>query len=247
MVQNTASFDHASKIKQSKGENSTHLERLQTDGGHTDDRTQPSLPIVHRLFANPSPLGLLSFATGIFLISIFGVNVRGVATPNVLIGVLVFFGGVCQFIAGIMEFFSGNTFGATVFPSYGAFNLSYAMIYLLGSGIMTAYTDLETSQLNDQFPTALAMYLWAWFILTVIFTVAAMRSSWILFLDLVFLDLVLIFLACGYMLDMRSLETAGSALGFVVAFLSYWAGTAGLFANGITPINIPVFPMYNGI
>ncbi|KAF7941307.1 hypothetical protein EAE99_000944 [Botrytis elliptica] len=207
MVQNTASFDHASKIEQSNGENSTHLERLQTDGGHTDDRTQPSLPIVHRRFANPSPLGLLSFATGIFLISIFGVNVRGVATPNVLIGVLVFFGGVCQFIAGIMEFFSGNTFGATVFPSYGAFNLSYAMIYLPGSGIMTAYTDPETSQLNDQFPTALAIY----------------------------------------MLDMRSLETAGSALGFVVAFLSYWAGTAGLLANGITPINIPVFPMYNGI
>ncbi|TGO19664.1 hypothetical protein BTUL_0003g01190 [Botrytis tulipae] len=98
-----------------------------------------------------------------------------------------------------MEFFSGNTFGATVFPSYGAFNLSYAMIYLPGSGIMTAYTDPQTSQLNDQFATALAMYLWAWFILTVIFTVAAMRSFWILFLDLVFLDLVLILLACGYM------------------------------------------------
>src|ERR1022692_4088289 len=46
---------------------------------------------------------------GIFLISIFGVKVRGVATPNVLIGVLIFFGGICQFISGIMEFVSGNT------------------------------------------------------------------------------------------------------------------------------------------
>jgi succinate-acetate transporter protein len=44
-----------------------------------------------------------------FLISSFGVQVRGVATPNVLVGVLVFFGGVCQFISGIMEFISGNT------------------------------------------------------------------------------------------------------------------------------------------
>jgi succinate-acetate transporter protein len=44
-----------------------------------------------------------------FLISIFGVKVRGVATPNVLIAVIIFFGGVCQFIAGIMEFISGNT------------------------------------------------------------------------------------------------------------------------------------------
>lgn len=48
-----------------------------------------------------------------FLISSFGVQVRGVATPNVLVGVLVFFGGICQFIAGIMEFISGNTFCAT--------------------------------------------------------------------------------------------------------------------------------------
>jgi succinate-acetate transporter protein len=44
-----------------------------------------------------------------FLISIFGVKVRGVATPNVLIAVIIFFGGVCQFISGIMEFISGNT------------------------------------------------------------------------------------------------------------------------------------------
>ena len=103
---------------------------------------------------------------------------------------------------------------------------------------MAAYTDPATGELNSQFPNALAMYLWAWFILTVIFTVAAMRSSWALFLDLFFLDIVLMLLACGYM------EKAGSGLGFVVALLSYWAGTAGLFANGITPINIPVFSMH---
>lgn len=237
------SYDHANKME-ANGGSAVQLERLTTAGGHTDDRTQPSLPIVHRRFANPAPLGLLSFATGMFLISIFGVKVRGVATPNVLIAVIIFFGGVCQFISGIMEFISGNTFGATVFPSYGAFNLSYALIYLPGSGIMAAYTDTTTGELNDQFPNALAMYLWAWFILTVIYTIAAMRSSWILFLDLFVLDIVLLLLACGYMLNNSTLEKAGSGLGFVVAFLSYWAGTAGLFANGITPINIPVFPMY---
>jgi len=241
---NSESYDHAIKTEEANGGSAAQLERLRTAGGHEDDRTQPSLPVVHRRFANPAPLGLLSFATGIFLISIFGVQVRGVATPNVLVGVIVFFGGVCQFIAGIMEFVSGNTFGATVFPSYGAFNLSYAMIYLPGSGIMAAYTDPATGELNSQFPNALAMYLWAWFILTVIYTIAAMRSSWVLFLDLFVLDIVLMLLACGYMLDNTKLEKAGSGLGFVVAFLSYWAGTAGLFANGITPINIPVFAMY---
>jgi succinate-acetate transporter protein len=113
------------------------IERLRTPGGHVSSTEQPSLPVVHRRLANPAPLGLLSFATGIFLISVLGVQARGVHTPNILVGVLMFFGGVCQFISGIMEFVAGNTFGATVFPSYGAFNLSYAMIYIPGTGIIS--------------------------------------------------------------------------------------------------------------
>lgn len=117
-----------------------HLEKLRTQGGHIASTDQPSFPVVHRRLANPAPLGLLSFATGIFLISILGVHARGIQTPNVLVGVLMFFGGVCQFIAGIMEFVAGNTFGATVFPSYAAFNFSYAMIYIPGTGILAGGT-----------------------------------------------------------------------------------------------------------
>jgi uncharacterized protein len=98
-------FDHASKVE----ENGHQLEKQYTAGGHQNDRSQPSLPVVHRQFANPAPLGLLSFATGIFLISILGVHARNIQTPNVLVGVLLFFGGVCQFISGIMEFVTGNT------------------------------------------------------------------------------------------------------------------------------------------
>jgi uncharacterized protein len=72
-------------------------------------RDQPSLPYVPRNFANPAPLGLTAFATSIFLISLFGVNPRGIQHPNVLIGSMIFFGGICQYIAGIMEFIAGNT------------------------------------------------------------------------------------------------------------------------------------------
>ncbi|KAF7165377.1 hypothetical protein CNMCM6106_001567 [Aspergillus hiratsukae] len=197
-----------------------HLERLRTAGGHTDDRSQPSLPVVHRSFASPSALGLISFATDMFLISMYGLHAKSIATPNVMIGVLVFYGGVCQFIAGIMEFITGNTFGATVFSSYGAFNLSYAMIYLPGSGIMAAYTDSSTGAISPEFSQALAIYLWAWFIVTVLFTIAAVRSSWVLFLDLFFLDICLLLLACGNMVGIDGLLTAGYSLGLIVCFLS---------------------------
>ena len=94
------------------------------------------------------------------------------------------------------------------------------MIYLPGSGILAAYTDSATGELNDQFSNALGVWIWAWFILTVIYTIAAMRSSWVLFLDLSFLSLDLLLLACGYTFNIPSLLKAGNAIGFVVAFLS---------------------------
>ena len=99
--------DHSSKAQLQELE----LGRETTAGGHRIDRSQPTLPVYHRKMANPAPLGLLSFATGIFLISVFGVHARDLQTPNILIAVLMFFGGLCQFIAGIMEFIAGNTVG----------------------------------------------------------------------------------------------------------------------------------------
>jgi uncharacterized protein len=104
--------------------------------------------------------------------------------------------------------------------SYGAFNISYAMIFIPGSGIISAFTDKATGEVSPEFNQAVAMYIWAWFILTVIFTIGACRSSWILFLDLFFLDLDLLLLACGYMTGNNSLLLAGNSFGFVVAFLS---------------------------
>lgn len=72
-------------------------------------RDQISMPYVPRAFANPAPLGLLSFATSIFMISLLGLEPRGLKTPNIILPNLVFFGGAAQFIAGIMEFVAGNT------------------------------------------------------------------------------------------------------------------------------------------
>lgn len=79
----------------------------------TDDSSQPGMPIYHRRFANPAPLGLLSFATSVFLVSLTGIGTRGVEAPNIIITTMIFFGGICQYIAGIMEFVTGNTVSPT--------------------------------------------------------------------------------------------------------------------------------------
>lgn len=52
-------------------------------------------------------------------------------------------GGVAQFVAGIMEFRVGNTFGCTVHCSYAAFWVSYAM-FLIPS------LDIEGQYMNNE-------------------------------------------------------------------------------------------------
>jgi hypothetical protein len=94
------------------------------------------------------------------------------------------------------------------------------MIYLPGTGILAAYTDKATGELNAEFPQALAIYIWAWFTLAMIFTIGAVRSSWVLMADLLAVDLYLALAACGYMTGNESLIKGSSGMGFVVAFLS---------------------------
>jgi succinate-acetate transporter protein len=206
----TTTYDHASKAEQ--GSDAYQLEQVRTAGGHVADRGQPAMPVVHRTFANLVPLGVLSFATGIFLISILGVHARGIATPKILVGVILFFGGLCQFKAGIVEFIAGNSFGATVFPTYAAFKFSCAMIYLPRTGIISACTD-ENGLRVSEFNNAIGMYCWAWFILTVIFTITATRSSWPLFLTLFSLDVELLLLAVGCMLSNDTTLLTANSIG----------------------------------
>ena len=98
--------------------------------------------------------------------------------------------------------------------------MSYGMIYLPGSGILTAYTDPLTGKLSADFSVAVGIFIWAWFILSIAFTVGAMRSSWVLFIDFLFLDLFLLLLAVGHTLSSIALERAGYGIGYVVVFLS---------------------------
>jgi uncharacterized protein len=98
--------------------------------------------------------------------------------------------------------------------------VAYAMIFIPGSGILAAYIDPTTGHLFPSFGQAVAIFLWAWFILSVAFTVGAIRSSWVLLADFIGVDLLLMLLACGYMTGHDGVRKAGYAVGYVVVFLS---------------------------
>ena len=57
--------------------------------------------------------GLYGFASTTFILSMYNVQARGVTTPNVVIGMALFVGGLAQFVAGMWAFAVRNTFSAT--------------------------------------------------------------------------------------------------------------------------------------
>ncbi|KAL6231124.1 GPR1/FUN34/yaaH family-domain-containing protein [Aspergillus navahoensis] len=182
----------------------------------------PTLTFAHLDHTEPGP----PYYTGrAFLISALGLHSRGVETPNALLGVLIFVGGLGQYLAA---------FGATLWASYSAFNFSYAMVYFPGTGILAAYTDAEIGAPRPEFDQAIAVHLWAGF-------------SRVLSINPSFLSLGFLLLAVAHITGDEGAMTAGYSVMIVTAALSYWASCAGLWAGGTTPISLPMSPMYKEV
>lgn len=79
--------------------------------------------------ANPAPLGLMGFGMTTVLLNIH--NAGFFPNASMIFAMGIFYGGLAQVIAGIMEFKKGNTFGTTAFTSYGFFWLSLVGIWVL--------------------------------------------------------------------------------------------------------------------
>jgi uncharacterized protein len=77
-------------------------------------------------YANPAPLGLMGFGMTTVLLNIHNAGFFPVGTMIMAMG--IFYGGIAQIIAGILEFKKGNTFGMTAFCSYGFFWLTLVFI-----------------------------------------------------------------------------------------------------------------------
>ena len=86
--------------------------------------------------ANPAPLGLLAFGMTTVLLNLHNAGLFPLDTMILAMG--IFYGGLAQVIAGIMEWKKNNTFGTTAFLSYGFFWLTLVgllVIPVLGWGI----------------------------------------------------------------------------------------------------------------
>jgi len=189
-----------------------------------------------RRFGNPAPLGLISFASTTLLLSLVSVRARGVFQPNIIIGMGLAVGGLCQLLAGMWEFASGNTFGATAFSSYGGFWISLALIFIPGTGVV--------SSLGADFNDAFALYLATWFIFTFIMVIGSLRSNLGLVLLFFSLDMAFLFLMLGQIYPSKlGLTKTGGAFGIIAAFFAYYVGTSELIPRHASYFTLPTYQL----
>ena len=79
--------------------------------------------------ANPAPLGLVAFGMTTVLLNLANAGIFTLGSMILAMG--IFYGGIAQVIAGILEWKKGNTFGATAFTSYGLFWISLVALLVM--------------------------------------------------------------------------------------------------------------------
>jgi succinate-acetate transporter protein len=124
-----------------------------------------SIIVIKDTTANPAPLGLLAFGLTTVILNLHNAGVFEMNSMILAMG--IFYGGIAQIIAGIMEAKKNNTFGFVAFVSYGSFWLSFvALIVMPKLGWVSATSA-----------TAIISYLIMWGIFTALLFFGTLRIS----------------------------------------------------------------------
>lgn len=187
--------------------------------------------------ANPGPLGLCGFALTTFVLSAANAGLLpGKGDALVVLGLALFYGGIAQLCAGMWEFRSGNTFGATAFSSYGAFWLSFAALFLPGLGGAAAVVS----------NTALGYYLLGWTIFTGIMMIGSFRTNGATAGVFILLFVTFLLLAVGGLQGASgaNITKIGGYFGIATAIVAWYTAMAGILA-GVSGGKwaLPVFPL----
>lgn len=178
--------------------------------------------------ANPAPLGLFGFGMTTVLLNLHNAGIFEMNSMILAMG--IFYGGLAQIVAGIMESKKNNTFGMTAFISYGFFWLT-----LVGLIVMP-----KLGWIGAASGGAMVAYLIIWGIFTFLLFFGTLKISKAL--QFVFGTLVILFflLAAGDATGNESLKTFTGYEGIVCGASAIYTGAATLLNEVYGKIVLPV-------
>ena len=186
------------------------------------------------LTANPAPLGLMGFGMTTILLNIH--NAGFFELDAMILAMGIFYGGMAQVIAGIMEFKKNNTFGTTAFTSYGFFWLSLVALNILP---VMGYGEAANS-------LSMAAYLFMWGFFTLLMFVATLRINKAL--QVVFGTLTILFflLAIGNFTGSTMILTVAGYEGILCGFTAIYAAMAQVINEVYGRVVLPIGEVTQG-
>jgi hypothetical protein len=141
--------------------------------------------------ANPAPLGLMGFGMTTVLLNIHNTDPDGFPLGPMILAMGLFYGGMAQVFAGILEYRKGNTFGLTAFCSYGLFWISLVALLILPDVLAGgSHTDVTG-------PDFMGWYFFMWGLFTMLMFINTLKMN--TGLQVIFLTLFVLF----YLLALR--------------------------------------------
>jgi succinate-acetate transporter protein len=183
--------------------------------------------------ADPAPLGLAAFAMTTFVLSMMNTNLVSDKGIPVVLGLALAYGGGAQLLAGMWEFRTGNTFGATAFASYGAFWISYFVLIQFNAA------DIPANHLG----TSVGLYLIGWGIFTTYMFVASLRTTAAVALVFFLLALTYFALGIGAARDTTGWTHLGGWLGLATAIVAWYTSFANVANATFGRVILPVMPL----
>jgi succinate-acetate transporter protein len=177
---------------------------------------QTSAIIIRDTSANPAPLGLFGFGMTTVLLNLH--NAGFYEMDSMILAMGIFYGGISQIIAGIMESKKNNSFGFTAFVSYGFFWLTLVgLIVMPKLGWITAASN-----------TGMIAYLVMWGIFTGILFFGTLKISRAL--QFVFATLTILFflLALGDATGNAGIKQFTGFEGIICGASAIYTGAASL-------------------
>jgi succinate-acetate transporter protein len=180
--------------------------------------------------ANPAPLGLAAFALTTFVLSMFNAGLLGAGGEPIVLALALAYGGLAQLLAGMWEFRTGNTFGATAFSSFGAFWLSF---WAFGEFFEKSIPKADAGH-------AVGLYLIAWGIFTAYMFVASLRTTGAIALVFLLLAVTYVVLGVGNAGAHSGIVKVGGWIGLATALAAWYASfaevTNATFGRTVFPV-----------
>lgn len=179
--------------------------------------------------ANPGPLGLFGFGMTTILLNLHNAGIYEMNSMILAMG--IFYGGIAQIIAGILESKKNNTFGMTAFISYGSFWLTLVALIVMPKLGWIPATSTE----------GMVAYLIMWGIFTFLLFIGTLRLNRAL--QFVFLSLTILFFLLAYGDATGNLKTFTGYEGLICGASAVYAGIATLLNEVYGRTILPIGPV----